>query len=59
MSVLLAVAAVVVSRLKDAPLRVGATVGPSPASAPAIDLAGAAATAPAGPDAPPPPAPVG
>jgi MFS family permease len=56
MSALLAVTAVVVSRLKDAPLRVGATAGPSPASAPAIDPVGAAS---AGPGAPPPPAPVG
>ncbi len=56
MSALLAVAAVVVSRLKDAPLKVGATAGSSPVVAPANDAIGAA---PVGPDAPPPPAPVG
>ena len=62
MSVLLAVAAVVVSRLKDAPLRLGAATASSPAApaiAPAIAPAGLADAVPTGADAPPPPAPVG
>jgi len=59
MSALLAVTAVAVSRLKDAPIRVGVTAGSSPTSAPTIDPTGAAGAASAGADAPPPPAPVG
>ncbi len=60
MSALLAVAAAVVSRLKDAPLR----SGPAPRSSPAPGGAAtqsslAADAAPVGPDAPPPPAPAG
>ncbi len=60
MSVLLAASAVAVSRLRDAPLRVGPAASPSPAD---VRLSGrpdaATGAAPAGPDAPHPPAPVG
>jgi MFS family permease len=59
MSALLAVAAVVVSRLKDAPIRVTAAASPRPEAAMA-GLAGAVPeAAPAGPDAPHSPTPVG
>jgi MFS family permease len=61
MSALLAVAAVVVSRLKDAPPRAGATTGASASGGPLAGSDGAVidAAAPVGPDAPRPPAPVG
>ena len=60
MSALLALSAVVVSRLRDAPLRVGAAASPSPADEPLAGRPGASpGVAPAGPDAPRPPAPVG
>jgi MFS family permease len=72
MSVLLAVSAVVVSRLRDAPPRAGAAVAPPLAVAPPPAATGAAAVlsasvetgtlmdaAPAGLDAPRPPAPIG
>ena len=59
MSALLAVTAVVVSRLKDAPIRVSASSDPQLASAPASGPAGPALAVSAAPDAPRPPAPIG
>ncbi len=60
MSVLLALTAIVVSRLRDAPPRTGAIAGSSPSGGSLAGLEGAApAAAPAGPDAPRPPAPIG
>ena len=60
MSVLLAASAVVVSRLKDAPPRGDAVAGSTSATDGRLTVAVAAAdAAPAGPDAPRPPAPIG
>jgi MFS family permease len=60
MSALLAVAAVVVSRLKDAPPRTVVAAGALPSAAAAPGLGGVALdAAPVGPEAPRPPAPAG